>query len=329
MEELKNIITIVDNEYVKIIPQMNCFLKNKNIGDIFKAKSPTFATAGWEGRIYLFSNSLEHMSTLHGHERGINSLCAISNRILASGSYDKNIKIWNIEKRSIISTLSGHTDAVNVLCHLGEEQLASGSEDKSLIIWSKLPGSSTYSLSHVLTGHTSGIKGIIAINKTEIFSGEDIGDLMIWKIVQGVCIRQLPTILNNIWQMKQHHDVEVAFSYKWDVIIWGATNNWTLPFRLFIFCAGYSIEFLSDHLLLRGEKGQLEFVDYAQTASPLPPPIVQLHSNSIIAIQKIAKNIAITTSDDGSLKVIDPIFRNCYLNFKEGYHWMKAIAYFY
>ena len=159
--------------YLRIIPRIAYYLKKKNISAIFKYKCPLFAAGGENKRIYLFSNSLEHMGTFLGHKWGIFSLCAISHKIFASGSMDKNIKIWNIEERAIITTLSGHTNNVNALCHLEGGQLVSGSYDKSLIIWSKLPGSSsTYSHKQVLTGHTSGIRGIIRINNREIISGE-------------------------------------------------------------------------------------------------------------------------------------------------------------
>ena len=66
------------------------------------------------------------MSTLSGHEGEIYSLCTISDKILASGAMDKNIKIWDIEKRAIMSTLSGHTKGVTTLCYVGEGHLVSG-----------------------------------------------------------------------------------------------------------------------------------------------------------------------------------------------------------
>ena len=95
--------------YLRIVPRIAFYLKNKYISAIFKHKCRLFAAGGKKGRIYLFSNSLEHMGTFSGHLYGILSLCAISNKILASGSWDNNIKIWDIENRDIMSTLSGHT----------------------------------------------------------------------------------------------------------------------------------------------------------------------------------------------------------------------------
>ena len=319
--------------YLRIVPRMAFYLKNKNISVIFKYKCPLFAAGDASGRIYLFSNSLEHMGTLSGHIGSILSLCAISNKILASGSADKNIKIWDIEERIIIATLSGHTGAVTALCHLGGGQLASASHDKSLIIWSKLTGSSsTYSQRQVLTGHKSGIFGIIRINNREIISGEWRGDLRIWNIDQDDCIRHIPSldVYSFLYQMKQYIGGDVAISYNEKVFVLGAVNNWEAPIKQFRVYDGFSIEFLDRDLLLRGgNEGQLEFIDYSQVGCSLPPDIQGLHSDDIRAIQLIAKNILVTASDDASLKVIDPIFNKCYLNFTKGADWMRAITYFY
>ena len=331
MEEGKIIENVRNKEYLRVVSRIGYYMKSKNISAIFKYKCPTFALAGYcgggEERIYLFSNSLEEMGSFCGHKWSIWCLCAFSNKILASGSYDHSIKIWDTEERAIICTLSGHTDLVTSLCYVRERVFVSGSNDKSLIIWSKLPGSNIYS-QQVLKGHKSQIRGIIKRNNSEILSGDYYGDLKIWNIDQGLCTRHLPHMHYGILQMKQYIG-EVAVSYSEKVIIWGAANNWEVPLKQFKVCKGWSIEFLSEDILLRGYEGELEFIDYAQTGCSMPP-IQGLHSSYIYKLKRIAKNIVITASMDGFMKVIDPISRKCYLNFKkrDNYRWF-AIAYFY
>ena len=329
MEEEK--ADVNKEEYERIISRIGYYIKSKNIARIFKEKCPIFAAGGDEEIINLFNNSLEHMGYFSGHKWWIRCLCPISNIILASGSDDKTIKIWNIEDRSIMSTLSGHKDGVSALCNVSEGVLVSGSEDKSLIIWSKsTPESSIYSLRQVFTGHKSEIKGIIRLNNREIVSGEWNGDLMMWNIDQGLCIRHITNVsgCNCLWQMK-HIGGDVVVDYENEVKLWGAANNWgENPIKQFNVSCGYSIEFLSGNLVLRGGyEGQLEFIEYAQTGYELSP-IMRLHSKCINDIQRIAKNIVVTASDDGYLKVIHPISRICYLKFKARKS-LYALAYFY
>ena len=330
MEEEKGVVT--NEEYERITPRIGYYMKSKNITRIFKENCPIFTTGGKEAIINLFSNSLEHMCYFSGHKEWISCLCVISNKILASGSWDKNIKIWNIEDRSIMSTLSRHTGTVVELCYVKEGVFVSRSLDGSLIIWSKsTPESSTYSHKQV-TGHKSYIKGILRLNKREIISGEVSGDLMMWNIDEGLCIRHIPCLsfFEFLNQMKQHIGGDIVVSYNDKVKVWGAANNWGGDtIKQFDVCEGWSIEFLSGNLLLRGgEKGQLEFIDYTQTGCNLPSIIMGLHLNCINAIQRIAKNIVITASGDGYLKVIQPISRRCYLKFKAR-KTLYALAYFY
>ena len=330
MEEEK---AILNKEYERITPRIGYYIKSKNIARILKEKCPLFAAGGNEKIINLFSNSLEHIGYFSGHRLSIICLCTISNIILASGSDDSTIKIWNTEDRSIMSTLSGHTKGVIALCHVKEGVLVSGSGDKSLIIWNKsTPGSSTYSHRQTLTGHKSTISGIIRVSNTEIASGEWHGDLMMWNIDQGLCIRYIPRACRFsefLSQMKQHMRGDVVVSHKDQVRVWGAANNWgNTPIKQFD-VKGRSIEFLSGDLLLRGgEEGQLEFIDYTQTGCDVYPIIMGLHSGFVTAIQRIAKNIVITASNDGYLKVIHPIYRKCYLKFNARFI-LYALAYFY
>ena len=330
MEEEKGVVN--KEKYERVTPRIGYYMKSKNIARIFKEKCPIFTAGGKEAIINLFSNSLEHMGYFSGHKGWISCLCAISNKILASGSKDKNIKMWNIEDRSIMSTLSGHKGRVNALCNVKEGVLVSGSEDNSLIIWNKsTPESSSYSHKQTLRGHKSWIKGIIRLNDREIVSGESGGDLMMWNIDQGVCIREIPCLsgIDYLIQMKQHMRGDVVISYEDKLRVWRAANNWgENPIKQFN-VKGWSIEFLSGDLLLRGGwQGRLEFIHYVQTDCKLPSIIMGLHSGSIYAIQRIAKNIVVTASYDGYLKVIHPISRRCYQKFKARKS-LDALTYFY
>ena len=56
--------------------------------------------------------------------------------MLASGSRDRTIKLWNVESRTEVATLEGHSDSVTSVAFNKEGTLlASGSYDRTIKLW--------------------------------------------------------------------------------------------------------------------------------------------------------------------------------------------------
>ena len=71
-----------------------------------------------------------------GHTNSVSSLTQSQNGLLASGSYDETIKLWDPQQGyKCIQTLIGHTNSVLSLTQLQNGLLASGSCDKSIKFW--------------------------------------------------------------------------------------------------------------------------------------------------------------------------------------------------
>jgi F-box and WD-40 domain protein MET30 len=89
-----------------------------------------------------------------GHTNGVMCL-QFEDNILATGSYDTTIKIWDMETGEELRTLSGHTSGIRCL-QFDDTKLISGSRDCTLKVWNWRTGEciSTY------TGHLGGIIGL-------------------------------------------------------------------------------------------------------------------------------------------------------------------------
>lgn len=73
---------------------------------------------------------------LRGHTAGINCLAFHPNgRILASGSQDKSIKLWNLNTNKLIDTYNGHGNVLALAFSPDGKILASSSDDKTIRIW--------------------------------------------------------------------------------------------------------------------------------------------------------------------------------------------------
>ena len=95
---------------------------------------------------------------LKGHTNGVmclqvqHNLSTPSYPVLITGSYDKTIKVWNLDTGEVVRTLLGHTRSVRAL-QFDQAMLVTASSDKTLRIWNWRTGECL----RVLEGHTQGV----------------------------------------------------------------------------------------------------------------------------------------------------------------------------
>lgn len=110
-------------------------------------------------------------------------------KIIATGSRDKTIQIWDIDKKNCLKILKGHEKMVSVLIALSDKkQLLSGSQDTTVKLWNSETGECLKTFS----GHDDTITCITLIpNSTQFISGSSDQTIRMWNIDSGKCLRRI------------------------------------------------------------------------------------------------------------------------------------------
>lgn len=101
-----------------------------------------FASAGhdWQIAVWSTASASGPESVIDGHESAVQTLAyAMTARgpVLASGSADKTVRLWDLEKSKRIRTYRGHRDYVTaVALSAGGREIASSGLDGNIRIWS-------------------------------------------------------------------------------------------------------------------------------------------------------------------------------------------------
>ncbi|VEU20952.1 DEKNAAC101846 [Brettanomyces naardenensis] len=116
-----------------------------------------------------------------GHSDGVLCCQYDNNNLLMTGSYDKTIKIWNVDTGKLLRTLTGHTRGVRTLA-FDDQKLISGGLDGTIKVWNYRTGQciSTY------TGHSEGVISVDFHDKL-IVSGSADSTVKVWHVDTRTC----------------------------------------------------------------------------------------------------------------------------------------------
>ncbi|KAJ3387465.1 hypothetical protein HDU80_000156 [Chytriomyces hyalinus] len=175
--------------------------------------------------------------TLFGHSKGVFSV-AISpdNRTIVSGSHDKTVKVWDVQKGTCRQTLKGHSHEVTAVA-IGPDSrtIVSGSHDKTVKVWDMQKGTCMQTLKG-LDGHSDKVTAVaISPDGRYIVSGSHDKTVKVWDMQKGTYMR---TLNGHKWGV-----TSVAISPDSRTIISG---SWDKTVQVWHMQTGYCLEILKD-----------------------------------------------------------------------------------
>mmetsp|Transcript_11272 Transcript_11272/g.32553 ORF Transcript_11272/g.32553 Transcript_11272/m.32553 type:complete len:1059 (-) Transcript_11272:149-3325(-) len=164
---------------------------------------------------------MEAATSIRGHEKDINIIAIAPNdSLVASGSQDKSVKLWNATDLSLRATLKGHKRGVWD-CQFSpiDRVLATSSGDKTIKLWSL----GDYSCVRTFQGHLSSVLRVrfLKTGLQMVSAGAD-GLIKLWTIRTNECESTLDAHSNKVWALDMKPDGKTAVSGGADsrILIW-------------------------------------------------------------------------------------------------------------
>jgi len=165
--------------------------------------SPPLVTPNWE--------KVALAQTLTGHSDPVTSV-AISpdGQTLASGSWDKNIKLWDLATGTQILTLTGHSDLVDSVAISPDSKIvASGSKDKTIKLWDLATGTQILTL----TGHSDWVYSVaISPDSKIVVSASADNTIKLWDLATRKQIRTFIVHSDEVYSVAISPDSKIIAS---------------------------------------------------------------------------------------------------------------------
>ncbi len=174
----------------------------------------------------IVEESPHHIATLEGHVSAVKSVAFSDGGILASGSWDTTVKLWDVEARQNIATLEEHVNGIEFVEFSPNGTLATGGADEQIMLWDVAARQRIAVFGYT---HFSGRADCISFSPDgRIIARGDSEGVTLWDVATRTYIATLP-----------HGDHVVSVSFSRDGIlasgsIGGTVKLWDVATRTHI-----------------------------------------------------------------------------------------------
>ncbi|KAJ3391586.1 hypothetical protein HDU84_005712 [Entophlyctis sp. JEL0112] len=145
------------------------------------------------------------VSSMFGHSDPVTSVAFNHDgSLIASGSRDKTVRVWNPLSGALVSEMKGHSHHVNSVAFNHDGSLiASGSRDKTVRLWNPLSGT----LVSELKGHSDYVNSVTFNHDGSLIaSGSSDSTVRVWSPVSGDLVSEIKGHSDRVNSVAFNHD---------------------------------------------------------------------------------------------------------------------------